>query len=298
MDIIEHYFLRSTGIILIFRNWSSMVNNCMLQYVLNMPPCSKLGAVIGTYGTPQYIDVQLKSLRKVQGDIPILVIDDHSPQWEEVAILSRKHKAEFIVNEARLNHWAGDLNVFRKGLIWAKENNIDLLLKLSRRRIVYKSIVQELLNLANQTYKLGISFYSNPAYLRCDVWPENIWCDTSLMALKVEPWTIALSKIKEKIQQTHGRKLVVMERYMSNLGNWVHEQTYGEKITHPFAHWDNMIYTSVFKGQFETVHSISRALGLDYELSDFDPDSDDIILQIDEWPIDYWFVTDESYSID
>lgn len=107
----------------------------------------KKGVVIGTYGWPNLIELQIKTIRNNCGDIPILIADDASPGispipvkdscFEKLLRLGDKYKDVTIwPNPETIGHSGGDLSAFWKGLTWAKGLGLEYLVKLSRRLVV------------------------------------------------------------------------------------------------------------------------------------------------------------------
>jgi len=95
----------------------------------------KTGLVIGTYGSVPYIHLSLESRKKHYPNIPILVSDDCSPSQTQLKELCTTYGADFISNNSHMPDHYGDLSAFVHGFRWAKENNISLLMKISRRFI-------------------------------------------------------------------------------------------------------------------------------------------------------------------
>lgn len=107
----------------------------------------KTGVVIGTYGWPNLIELQIKTIRNNCGNIPILIADDGSPGisnnpvknscFEKLLRLCDKYENVTLwPNAETIGHNGGDLSAFWKGLLWSKHNNIEYLVKLSRRLVV------------------------------------------------------------------------------------------------------------------------------------------------------------------
>lgn len=101
----------------------------------NLP---KIGVVLGTQGWYNLTELQIRIIRKMCGHIPILISEDIGKQvTPELFNLKKKYKdVEVWHNSRKLGHGAGDLSVFFKGLVWAKQNNIEYLVKISRRLII------------------------------------------------------------------------------------------------------------------------------------------------------------------
>jgi hypothetical protein len=94
-----------------------------------------IGAVIGTYGAVPYIHLSLESRKRHYASVPLLVSDDCSPSARRLEALCQRYGTDFISNTKHMPDHYGDLSVFVNGLRWAKEKNIDLLMKFSRRFI-------------------------------------------------------------------------------------------------------------------------------------------------------------------
>ncbi|NBR91083.1 MAG: hypothetical protein EBS68_14460, partial [Rhodobacteraceae bacterium] len=92
-----------------------------------------VGVVIGTYSAVPYIHLQLESLRRFHPGTPCLVVDDGSPQREELEKLCAEYGAEFIGRKKRMNHARGDMQAFIEGHAWAQRRGLGLLVKFSRR---------------------------------------------------------------------------------------------------------------------------------------------------------------------
>lgn len=105
---------------------------CETREVLFSSPPS-FGLVIGTFAAVPYVHLQLEARRRLYPAIPMLVHDDCSPKAGELKELCDEYGAEFEQNMARSPACKGDLSAFAGGLIWAKEQGLDVLVKLSRR---------------------------------------------------------------------------------------------------------------------------------------------------------------------
>jgi hypothetical protein len=95
-------------------------------------PCS-LGLVVGTFASVPYVHLQLEARRRFYPHVKMLVHDDASPVGRTLERLCLDYNADFETNEVRCTPFLGDLTAFLGGLVWARANSLDLLLKLSRR---------------------------------------------------------------------------------------------------------------------------------------------------------------------
>ncbi|HYE55079.1 MAG TPA: hypothetical protein VD996_09560 [Chitinophagaceae bacterium] len=162
------------------------------------------GIVIGTYSAVPYVHLQLESARRHYPHVPILVHDDCSSEEAALRSLCNRYGADFQSNAAafhqrlgRYGHYGlGDLSVFLHGLVWAKEKNVDVLLKLSRRFLLLRDVSLELQEIAcnNPSPLIGAHYKDHPKTAR-----------TNCIALNVPHWNAdvicSMEKlIREKLQ--------------------------------------------------------------------------------------------------
>jgi len=95
----------------------------------------RFGLVISTFGAEAYVHLALAIRARHYADVPTLVVDDGSEQADELAALCKRYEIDFQTNEVNMNHTRGDLSALCKGLIWASERGLDVLVKMSRRFI-------------------------------------------------------------------------------------------------------------------------------------------------------------------
>jgi hypothetical protein len=132
------------------------------------PPLT-IGVVIGTFAAVPYIHLQLEARRRLYPHVPLLVHDDASPAQEELRRLCAEYGCEFESNDRRLPTHVGDVSCFVGGLLWAQRNNLDVVVKLSRRFLPLEDWTTELRDLAlasqyptysNVTKSFGFGFRS------------------------------------------------------------------------------------------------------------------------------------------
>ena len=128
-----------------------------------------IGLVIGTFAAVPYIHLQLEARRRLYPHVPLLVHDDASPAQEELRRLCGEYGCEFETNDRRLPSHVGDVSCFVGGLLWAQQNHLDILVKLSRRFLPLEDWTTELRDLAlasqyptfcNVTKTFGFGFRS------------------------------------------------------------------------------------------------------------------------------------------
>lgn len=144
-----------------------------------------IGVVIGTSGSIPYIDLQLHYLKNVNGIKNILVHDDCSDKKEELIELCKSYNVDFYSPEKPMFYQAnvgsiGDTNAIYEGLLWANRNNIEILVKLSRRLIPCYEWKSKLISLAKQSDAITFSSY-------CSQDPFNI--RTECIGFYVPAWT-------------------------------------------------------------------------------------------------------------
>jgi hypothetical protein len=183
-----------------------------------IPDAPKVGIVIGTYGSVAYVHLQLETAQRHYPDLPILVRDDGSPQYMELNDLCMQYKVEFstasVRSRQRPDGRLGDLAVFWHGLLWAKRQRLDLLVKISRRWIISENWVPGLVELAARTQ---YPTYTNECkHYRFGFRPEFI-------ALHVRSWCCKeiLSHMKERMEQGD---LKLPEEYLHDMALIAHQR--------------------------------------------------------------------------
>ena len=118
-------------------------------YAPGRPP--RTGLVIGTYASVPYVHLGLESWKRHYRHVGLLVHDDCSPRRDELEALCRAYGAGFESNSEKKFHTVGDLTVFLGGLLWARREGLDLLVKFSRRFIPLYDWTPGLWQLAGQS---------------------------------------------------------------------------------------------------------------------------------------------------
>lgn len=144
-----------------------------------------VGVVINTYGNTAFVELQLYYLRNVNNIKKILIHDNCSTQKEQLQKLAKKYNIDFYSTDHVLFSQDGigsisDQHVFYKGLLWAKQNNIDILVKLNHDLIPCDSWVNDLKQLAKNTDAIAFTSW-------CE--KDNITCRIDGIALNVDIFT-------------------------------------------------------------------------------------------------------------
>jgi hypothetical protein len=163
----------------------------------------KVGIVIGTYGTIPYVHLQLESHKRFHPTIPLLVHDDASNQGTELKQLCDQYNVDFMSNPKRLGWHGGDWSVFTDGLKWAKDRNIDILIKISRRLIPLVNITDDLIELINPSFDTYGNLY------------RGKWLISNIIALNVKYWSNIPLKRLEIITERN------LEKYINDLSPWI-----------------------------------------------------------------------------
>lgn len=101
----------------------------------------RAGVVIGSYGMPGAVELNIAAIRATCGPcVPILVYDDHTPLEEGGdrirTIPYRYSGVELLVSDQNHGHANGDVQAFRAGLEWANAYCLSILVKFSQRFII------------------------------------------------------------------------------------------------------------------------------------------------------------------
>lgn len=170
-----------------------------------------LGVVVTTYGSYEYIKLQIYCLKYIAHVDNILIVDDFSNEQKQLKELCSKNGVDFISTPRKLPYEVnvgsnGDTAGFYYGLRWAKEKNINLLVKLSRRLIPYFDWTKNLIDLAKKSDAITFSSY-------CERDKFNI--RTECMGMYVPAWSENF--VLNSIAQTVNNDLIVFAEY------WFHE---------------------------------------------------------------------------
>lgn len=125
-----------------------LTNYNVLPQIYTRTP--KVAVVIGTYGTPGFIDLHLNLLKKNAPDVPVLVHDDNSPDEEQLRAVCDRYGAALMTRKKRGGQ-SGDVGSYAAGLRFAKENDCDIVVKFSRRFVPLRPWVEALQSLAMES---------------------------------------------------------------------------------------------------------------------------------------------------
>lgn len=149
----------------------------------------KIGLVIGTHGTPAYVAMQIKSRLLFEPDMPMLVHDDCSQRIEEIAAMTKSSGVDFDCTLLHCGHIKGDLACFKNGLLWAKNIDVEFLVKMSRRYIPIVSWTDDLCRMMDDKSQTFSSV--NRVF--------NMDFSTHLMAMRVSEWLKMVPDIEKAI---------------------------------------------------------------------------------------------------
>ena len=177
----------------------------------------KIGFVIGTYGTPSYVELGIRKLLSF-GVSPedIFVIDDASGN-EKLPVICKELGVGFESNEKNLGHFPGDFHVFSRAADWGFVKGYDLVVKVSRRFICLQDprpspeALHERFNAScygTRNAVLGLPLRTEFVALNVDHWMffikelDQQLCDTSRRPGTFEDW---FEEIVRKVQTLHVR---------------------------------------------------------------------------------------------
>ena len=204
-----------------------------------VPP--KLGAVVGTFGTPFHVRLQLAALAR-WNPMPVLVVDDGSgdPGLPRVCA---EYGAEFLSLDRRYGHCEGDLRIFAAGLEWAAKNEITLLVKLSRRFLPLREWAGGLAALARESNAVTFSSWSTGYGLEFR---------TECTALHVPAWQAETAAMRSAVPDggkhfverfLHEKARVLADAWNTRAFEEYREQ-YDPERKHPgYAFWTDLLGT-------------------------------------------------------
>ena len=242
------------------------------------PP--SVGLVVGTFASVPYIHLHLEARRRLYPELPLLVHDDASPKTNDLKRLCDDYGCEFETNDTRQPPCIGDLSCFVGGLIWGKEREIDLVVKMSRRFVPIENWIPGLQTLAmasqyptycSYTETFGFGFRSECVGLAVGEWVAH-----RMHHALVRTALAAGTPFVEGLIHNFARRLA--ESRCSQARNWdeCHGQRPGDRDG--YAPWDFMgtdrctKYPSYLWHDSATPEDYSRCArqwGLPYSEQDF-----------------------------
>lgn len=124
--------------------WRSMP---FRQGVSGAKKCSvvmKFSIVISAYQMADFVALNLAMCKQIFPDCPVLVSDDRSPNSEAIEAVASQYGAAYICTRIRKHHFAGDLQSIINGLVFAKANGCDAMIKCSLRFIIIDKSIRDL----------------------------------------------------------------------------------------------------------------------------------------------------------
>jgi predicted O-methyltransferase YrrM len=120
-----------------------------------------VGLVIGSYGAPAYIHLQLEAWKRFYPTIPLLVHDDLSSASDQIADLCQIYGASYYKTKQREGHQEGDLSACIKGLEFGRDRELDIMVKFSRTWLPLDNFVPCLQQLAYESQYATYSHFCN-----------------------------------------------------------------------------------------------------------------------------------------
>jgi hypothetical protein len=201
-----------------------------------------VGLVVGTFASVPYIHLHLEARRRFYPDLPLLVHDDGSPMANELRRLCDDYDSEFETNDSRQPPCIGDISCFIGGLLWGKEEGIDILVKMSRRFVPIENWVPGLQALAmssqyatycSYTETFGFGFRSECVGLAVGEWIAH-GMHRTLAGAAVTPGTPFVEAL------IHGLARRLAEVRCSQARSWDEDRGHRPSNRDGYAPWDFM----------------------------------------------------------
>jgi hypothetical protein len=243
-----------------------------------IPKNPKIGAVVATYAAAPYIHLFLESAKRNFPHVPILVIDDGSPDFSYIVKHTKNYNAEFICNPIRLGHSHGDLAAHFHAIIWGKNKGFDIVAKFSRRLLPLCNWSESLTKIAYESQYNSFTNGEKSLGFRteCIAYHVNSWFDSGLVkglnkdyyehigSHLVEPHIHDLARELQKIACDYNLDYVEKHpksKYLNAYGDWdLIEPQRTKKNDKVLWHHCNSTEDYLF---------ISEKFGLPYKLNDF-----------------------------
>jgi hypothetical protein len=98
-------------------------------------------------------------------DVPILVDDDRSPESDKIAAVAEKYGCSYMVGKERRGHFAGDIQTFVNAIVFGKEQQSDLTLKISQRVVPVLPAFREVFERAFADPKIMVALPGRPRHI-------------------------------------------------------------------------------------------------------------------------------------
>jgi len=180
------------------------------ERILSAEP--SVGLVIGTYASVPYVHLALETRRRLYPQLPVLVHDDASPHAPQLQHLCARYGAAFSCNPQRLRHSVGDVSAFVQGLEWASNQDLELLVKMSRRFVPLANWVPGLQQLARTSQYATYSHHCTGT---------GFGFRTECIGLHVPSWRNG-GAWRDLYERTQRNEPVFVEAHVHNLARELH----------------------------------------------------------------------------
>ena len=97
----------------------------------------RYAVALGSYGLPQFIELNIRQCRRIFGEgVDILVSDDRSAMSDTVQIACNRLGVDYWAPKVAQGHFGGDMQNMLNGLVFAKVRECDVVVKLSQRFVL------------------------------------------------------------------------------------------------------------------------------------------------------------------
>jgi len=96
----------------------------------------KFAACLGSYALPHFVDLNIRWLKAVFGNIPILVSDDKSYESAKIKAVTAAHGCSYYQSRERRGHFGGDVQAIVNAITFGQQTGADISIKISQRFLI------------------------------------------------------------------------------------------------------------------------------------------------------------------
>lgn len=178
---------------------------------------------VGSYAMPSFLELNLRALRDVFGNVPILVYDGRSKDSAQIKDLADRFEASYITENVNRTHFMGCLQTAVSSLAFARAMNCDIALKINQRMVL---LAENIPNLIEEVFDDPSVLLATPPAIRV----ETIKDDASkfharfprmvdilaFRAAAIDPQWIA-EKYAEQVRTGTGRHDALTEHFWQRM---------------------------------------------------------------------------------
>ena len=237
----------------------------------------KIGFVIGTYGTPSYVELGIRKLLSF-GVSPkdILVIDDASGN-EKLPVICKELGVGFESNEKNLGHFPGDFHVFSRAVDRGFVKGYDLVIKVSRRFICLQD-PRPSLEALHERFNASCYGTRNALF--------KLPLRTEFVALNVSHWRYFIPELEDQ-GYGQGNRTGTFEHWFVEIAKVVQtlHLRYSKNVDYKdlqgfgFIYWDFVHFNISYRTDLQLWHfanepkdyfEVAKSIGMDCSIQDFE----------------------------